>query len=306
MKKVIEHLISASVFAHVEKHEKIYTGASGAQLYVIAADGKEYVLKTAAPGGRHMEEYKKEYAFYELNHTLRLPFAPEVVYMENHARHGIILVMKRYRPIAHSEWGRELQFRAVDLCAEFNSVPADKLASIARFSPAAIDPIFTEKPYREWKTVLGQHRGEFDDSILDEIYKYIGLACPVLNGEPHYACHGDFHPENILMDGNRLVICDWQNVNIGKSIGDITFFISRGLGFGININADDLLDYYCGRLSQRKGIPIEKAALLKERYAATLLNVFSFWAYHLKNCSVERVAAQFDEMAKAYHYLVHN
>ena len=134
-----------AVFAAIEKQEKIHTGASGAELFVITADGKEYVLKTANPKGRHLEEYKKEFAFYALN-----------------------------------------------------------------------------------------------------------------------------------------------------------------LGFGININSDALLDHYCEKLSGYKGIPIEKSILLKERHAATLLNIFSFWAYHLKNCKRERVAAQFDEMVKAYHYLVRN
>jgi len=306
MDAIISHLTNKSVFAHVEKIERIYTGASGAELFAIVAGGNEYVLKTASPIGRHIADYQRECSFYELNRTLRLSFAPEIVYMENHPEHGIIIVMKRYKSISHNEWDRELQFRAVDLCAELNSVPTESVSGLACFVPAVIDPDFTQKSYSEWKTVLSQHRGEFDDLILDEIYKNICLVCPVLNSEPHYVCHGDFHSENILMDDDRLMLCDWQNVGIGKCIGDISFFISRSIGFGINVNPDELLDHYCEMLSIKKAFEIKKSVLLKERYASSVLNIFSFWAYHLKKCSREKVAMYFDEMVKGYTYLVNN
>ena len=136
-------------------------------------------------------------------------------------------------------------------------------------------------------------------NLLDVIYKNLEEACSVLNSAPQYVCHGDFHPENVLSDGKQLYICDWQGVNIGKCVGDISFFISRGLGFGIQINTEKLLAYYCERLSEYIGIEIEPGILQREHSASTLFVTFSFWADYLKNASYERVAKHFLEMENA-------
>jgi len=295
-----------SVFVNPEIIEEICIGASGAELAVVVDKRKEYVLKVAAPNGRHIEGYTKEYSFYQLNRSLRFSFTPEVVYMEDHLEHGIILVMQCYKPISISEWSKELQFRAVDLCAMLNSVHPDKISSIAHFVPTKIDSDFAANSYKLWKTVLSQHESIFDERILGEIYKNIDIVCPILNEEPYYTCHGDFHPENILLDEGKLIICDWQNIGIGKSIGDISFFISRGTNLGVNIDSDELLDYYCEKLSEYKSVKIKKSNLLKERYASNVLNTLLFWAYHLNNCSREKVALHFNEMVKGYYFLTDN
>lgn len=306
MYKIFNYLMDKKIIEKFEKTEKINTGASGAELYFINDRENEYVLKIASQNGKHIKEYEKEYSFYKLNQSLQLPFVPKVVYIEYHAQHGIILLLKRYKPILHNEWDKKMQFRAVDLCAKLNSIPINNLSGLVKFTPMEINREFSKNSYNEWKFVLSQHKGDFDELILENIYKDLDLVCPYLNNPPQYVCHGDFHPENILMDNDNLLICDWQNIGIGKCIGDISFFISRGMGFGININSDELLDFYCERLSVYKGMPINKSALLKERYAAALLNIFSFWAYYLKDANKERVAAQYDEMVKAYNFLTSN
>lgn len=247
-----------------------------------------------------MKSYRKEYDFYQLNQNIQLPYIPKIIYAEIHSAYGILLVMECYKSIAHNQWDFDLQKRAVDLCAKLNSVPVKQLAPLGiQWNPMQIDKDFTRNSYQTWVNVIEEHEGRFNRNVLDVIYKNLVEVYSVLNSPPQYVCHGDFHPENVLTDGEQLYICDWQGINIGKCVGDISFFISRGLGFGIHIDAEMLLAYYCERLSEYTGIEIESGTLQKELSASTLLVTFSFWANYLKNSSYERVAEHFLEMENA-------
>ncbi|MDR1630024.1 MAG: aminoglycoside phosphotransferase family protein [Oscillospiraceae bacterium] len=308
IKNIIHYLVDKRVFYDVTEVNPITVGASGARLFSVIDGEQKYVLKHTHESShqekRHIHSYQKELLFYELNQRLKLPYVPDMIYSERHSDYGILLVMRYYSPLLHDQWTSEMQKSAVDLCAKFNSIAIEQMGPLGlSFQKTEIDKAFTEKSYQVWKGVLAQHRGCFDEVLFEEIYKNIDIVCPVLNDEPHYVCHGDFHPENLLYDDKNLYICDFQNIDVGKAIGDISFFISRGTGFAIKMDTDALLDYYCEKLSEYKGIPIDRATLIKERCASAVLNIFSFWAYHLKNCSYERVSGQFNEMVKSYQHL---
>lgn len=308
MNKWLTYLIEKGVFKEVISCEPITLGAGGAKLFTINTGNKKYVLKIAHESFRsdaaYLSSYQKELAFYRLNQQLQLPYIPKVVYCEHHPEYGILLVMEYYEAISHEQWNLNFQKQTVDICARFNSIPVDKVAPLGlEWNPTQIDKEFTHNAYLDWVEILEEHGDKFDRKLLDEIYENIKIVCDVLNKEPQYLCHGDFHPENVLTDGKQLYICDWQGVNIGKSVGDISFFISRGMGFGIPMDEEILLDYYCERLSEYTGTPIEKTTLLKEKAASNLLTTFSFWAHYLKGSSYEAVAGHFEGMVRAYHCL---
>ena len=94
---------------------------------------------------------------------------------------------------------------------------------------------------------------------------------------------------------------DWQNIHIGKSAGDISFFVDRGSNFGISMNRVDLFKYYAERISEYTGKIISYDQILKEDSASTLLTTFSFWAEYLKDAPYERVAYIFNQMVSAYN-----
>ena len=301
---VLRYLTEKKVWKDVVSCVPITLGASGARLFTVTDGEKQYVLKMAHESfhcdEERLQSYRKEYAFYRLNQNLQLPYVPVVVYAEEHPVYGILLVMKHYETVAHEQWDLELQKKAVDLCARLNCVPVDALDALGiQWNPARIDAEFTRNSYQAWIEVLDEHEGRFDRNVLDEIYKNLEAVCPVLNSEPQYICHGDYHPENILSDGENLYICDWQGITIGKCVGDISFFLSRGMGMGISMDADTLLSYYCERLSEYKGMEINPEILQKERSASALLTTFSFWAFYLKGASCESVAGHFAEMEEA-------
>ncbi|BCN28999.1 aminoglycoside phosphotransferase family protein [Anaeromicropila herbilytica] len=305
---IFSYLENNQIFTNNVTYKAITIGAGGAKVYIITDGEKKYVLKHI-PKYLHTDiniynSYERELHFYELNELLRLPYIPNTIFHENSNEHGIILVMNYYSPINKESWNINLQKQAIDICAKINSIPIDKINSLdLQHQKIEINKQSTENSYNDWKFVLSQHKDKFEDKVLDEIYKNIEIVCPVLNSEPHCLCHGDFHPENILYDGDQLFVCDWQGINIGKSINDISFFISRGLGMGIDMKEEQLLDYYCERVSLYKNKIINKEKLLKEKYASTVLCTFSFWAQYLKNSSFEQVAIQYNGMVDAFQKL---
>lgn len=304
----ITYLTEIGVFKDVLSCEPITLGSGGAKLFTVTDKGKRYVLKVAHKSFRDtadfMKSYEKELAFYQLNKQLKLPYLPNTIYAENHPQYGVLLVMDCYLPIAHNQWNLTLQKQAVDLCAKFNSTPLELVKPLGlQYAPVQIDKEFTHNSYQAWVEVLNEHGNKFDRKLLDEMYKNIEIVCTVLNQNPQYLCHGDFHPENVLYDGEQMYICDWQGVHIGKSVGDFSFFLSRGMGFGIRMPEDTLLDYYVERLSEYTGTQINKTTLLKEKAASNLLVTFSHWANYLKGCPYETVAGHFNGMVTDYFLL---
>ena len=76
--------------------------------------------------------------------------------------------MDCYKSITHEQWTPNDQMKAVDLCARMNSLDTALLSGLnLHFCKTVIDRDFTEKAYEDWKFVLGQHRGRFDEALLN-------------------------------------------------------------------------------------------------------------------------------------------
>ena len=60
-----------------------------------------------------------------------------------------------------------------------------------------------------------------DDEQKKEIIKYIEKL-----PDGNTICHGDLHPENILVSKNKLYVIDWSNASSGNPLGDVarTFY----------------------------------------------------------------------------------
>jgi len=305
IKNIVKYLTDKKVFTDITSIEPINTGASGAKLFLISDSKNNYVLKNAHHNnGGHINSYINEYDFYKLNDKLKLPFVPETLYYENHRDYGIVLVLCFYKPISHNEWDTELLLKAVGLCAELNSLDIETVSDLnLNFNKVKIDHKFAKQSYEAWKYVINRHTGYFDSVIIDKIYKNLDIVCPILNAEPHYICHGDFHPENILSDGKKLFICDWQNISLGKCMVDISFFISRATAFGIEINDNELFDYYCAKLSEYRQTMVDKSILQKDKDASVVLNTFLYWAYYLKDGGIERISPLFESMVNSFNNL---
>lgn len=302
--EILNYLISKGVLSNIQTAEPVTLGQGGAKIYKIETNSKNYILKIAylslSCDENTMSSYRKELNFYRLNEKLKLSFVPKAFYCEEHPKYGILILLKCLNSVSHNEWSIELQKKAIDMVAKFNSLPIDLFEPIGiKWQPTVIDKNFSLEAYKDWVSVISEHEGKFDPKLLDAIYKNIYAVPSVLNTEPQYICHGDFHPENILSDGEELYMCDFQGINIGKAVGDPNFFISRGMGMGIKTDGEALIDYYAERLSIYTERDIKPETLMKERSACALLVTFSFWAHYLHGAPYEKVAEHFNEMINA-------
>jgi tRNA A-37 threonylcarbamoyl transferase component Bud32 len=100
--------------------------------------------------------------------------------------------------------------------------------------------------------LLGKYMAD-DDAVLDEKYlKSFKKALKLLN-ENHIR-HNDLHPDNVMIDGNRIYIIDYGRSNIVKGkVANIGDYFSKQHGDTIIINrfSSSLLDLYI-KLSYEK------------------------------------------------------
>jgi thiamine kinase-like enzyme len=63
-----------------------------------------------------------------------------------------------------------------------------------------------------------------DDEQKKEIIKYIEKL-----PDDNKICHGDLHPENLMVSKNKLYIIDWSNAYSGNPIGDVarTYYVLK-------------------------------------------------------------------------------
>ena len=310
--EILAWLMTQGVCPSIPEAVPVSMGAGGAKLYVLHCGEERYVLKLAHPSFRPGDmdwllSCRKEAAFYRLCGTMpeTADFVPEVRFAGEHPAFGVLLVMAYHEPVPHGAWNEDLLESAMDTCARLHSMDPALFAPLElERTPCQVRQEDAEQALAAWEKVLAEHPGVFIKSLLTEVYRHLNEACGILNRGPFCLCHGDFHPENLLWEKGRMYVCDWQNLHRGKPVGDVSFFCSRGRGFGIPLEEEKLLAYYCGRLSAYTGVRTELRELHRERCAASLMNVFMGWPYWLTGCTAERVAVQWNEMTDSLHGLL--
>jgi len=60
-----------------------------------------------------------------------------------------------------------------------------------------------------------------DDAALGDGLRRVEALADRLRDAPAAVCHGDYHPLNVLVDGDRLSVIDWTDAGIGDRHGDV-------------------------------------------------------------------------------------
>ena len=224
-----------------EELSPIMVGAGGACVY----SSDKYVIKYARLS--EMDVYaraacRKEFDFYEVFSESNMDFVPEII-IKTADSDEILIVMKKYSPVQLNEWDENLQKRAMELCARVNAVDAADFGKLFRAEGEGGDSSKEDSDtislsYQDWMNLQRKFPEHIDGGLLGEMYANFNKINAYADKIriPKTLCHGDFHPNNLLKHGEKLIICDWQGVCMGKGIGDAAFFISRGEDMGIEIN----------------------------------------------------------------------
>jgi aminoglycoside/choline kinase family phosphotransferase len=130
---------------------------------------------------------------------------------------------------------------------------------------------------------IGDHFVENVNRILDDLM------------EPNTLVHSDFRADNLMLDGNEIVLIDFQLVSVGCGMLDFAFFVGQSLTVEFRTaNFDALLTIYLAELAAH-GVEFSRADAL-DKYKRAL--VFGLaWPVSLSGS-----LAQLDDRGKALAY----
>ena len=280
------------------------TGASGADVWKCTRGGArcvaKYVEKTAVSG----DVWRGSLREYDLLAAeTKLDFLPEVIFARRD-EDALLIVEPEYRPIEANAWTEELLRRAMELCAQLHASDIAPFRAVSAPESAQEDGWKPADSLALWLRLAEKFPDTADRALLEKICADFA-AVPARVGAlglPEGPVHGDCHPENFLLDGDRMRLCDWQGANIGCGVGDVSFFISRGADMGVKMDENALIEAYLAALG-RRGIALSREAFDRSCAASTLTVSFRFWAMFLQNAPEERVAEIYRPMAAAYRLL---
>ena len=291
-----------NVFEYLHGHDvtEIKVGQSGANVYEI---DESYVLKHVVRQ-RLKEElfvtYTREALFYRSQMIRQRIYLPEVLQVET-SENEILILMKKYsRPERCTINVEMIQKITKSLAALHTDIPPFFICKDQKKAEPLSDQIITECLYG-WKSVLAEHTGSFSESQLNEIAGKINNLIEWHDTEERVLIHGDFHWDNLLEDENgNILICDWQGVNLGGASGDLSFFLSRLDGDGIQIDAAIFLDYYVNAIWKLSGKQIQRQDIIQHMNVANVIISFLFWHQYLHGSSEERVRDIYSKMTNDF------
>lgn len=293
----------ASVFLQEHVHDKISTGKSGADVYAVGGD---MLLKHARcgeiPDPTVWDSYVREAQMYAWFHEKHISWVPELLY-EHRTPQEVILLLRRYRMLTHEEAACRLS-EIIKMLACVHSLPAPDFLDTPKRSYTALPPERLRECLEGWKSVLAEHGHRFDAKGAAFVAEYFNLVNEYFYPQNFTLIHGDFHCDNLLMDGHgALFICDWQNASIGTPASDIAFFLSRLSADGISLDADALIESYCAAAAVA-GAPAGAKTLRCDMTLSSLNTAFLFWYQYLHENPPERVGSVFYKMVADMDWLL--
>lgn len=287
---------------------QIRVGQSGADVYEI--DG-EYVLKYGARhslGDSLFEKYARETQFYRMadkrGYLHKRGYLPKVYKAEVSTQEFMIL-MKKYHRLERNALSEEVIRKIAKTLALLHTdeIPSFLLQNNEKTKTLTRQEI--QDCLSGWKSVLAEHPGLFEKSAVEQIADKINSLIVWHDLEKKVLVHGDCHWDNFLEDNTgNLLLCDWQNVNVGGASGDIGFLASRLGADGIQLDMTYFLDSYVTEVRELTGKHLQKQDIVRHIAAANVITSFVFWHEYLHNSLEKRVCEIYDKMVNDFMSLL--
>lgn len=285
-------------------------GKSGAQVYDI--EGK-YVLKRvqrqALWDDAQYAAYRREALWYESAADSGLQCLPEIIDIRN-TDDEIVILMKRYRTLSREEFAVRLQQGGTGnaaVCRCMSSI----MEALAAVHTAAIPAFLLQERHAArpltdaqikasvegWRSVLREHPGAFDESVLERIAAEINEIIRWHDSEKAVLNHGDFHWDNLLQnEKGDIIICDWQGVSAGQASGDLSFFFGRLRADNIRLDEQEAVTFYAQEIKRLSGRIVTWEEIDAHMRAADVITSFVFWHQYLHGNLEERVRGIYEGM----------
>jgi aminoglycoside phosphotransferase (APT) family kinase protein len=171
-------------------------GVSGAAVFLVEAGGRRFVLRMEGPAS----PLRNPHQYVSMRFAAEAGIAPRIHYLDADDR-VVMMDFIEDRPLEAHPGGR--QGLAQGVGAMLKKLQALPLFSAFMDYPDIVDRLWTHV----CKT------GLFADGVLDAASQRLvdNRAAYALDAEKYVSSHNDILPRNLLFDGERLWLIDWEN-----------------------------------------------------------------------------------------------
>ncbi len=284
--------------------KKISIGKSGANVYELENNRiAKHVLHNQIEDASLWEAYRKEALFYSTYSESEYSFLPKV-YSNICTNDEILIIMKKYHPIAPHEVDEALLCKIMDVLAKIHNMKIPDLWVDKDRSPIFLDDTTISESMDGWQKVLKAHGDYFASHWLQTIGENINQLNTLFFEPQVWLIHGDFHCDNIMLDEDgNVIVCDWQNYSAGEISGDISFLLSRLSAGGFKFNQSKVIEMYC-KCAKELGISVDPWKIDTQMRLANLNTSFRFWHIYLHNATRESVESIYSKMTKDAEVLI--
>ncbi len=266
--------------------DKITVGQSGTEVYETEQKYiAKYVRRDLLQSDEAWASYQREAQFYSSMASEQYRFLPRIYHCRR-TEDEIEILMQRYHPISRADFDDTMLSKVMDVLVQIHAMPVPAFLPQTNTEPLQLDNDEICRCFRGWSEVIGEHGDIFSKETLIRISEKFNAINKQAYTAKNVCCHGDFHFDNLLLDGNgNIIVCDWQNVSRGHASGDISFFLSRLSADGVEISKEKAIRFYC----QHTPADITPDEISVQMSLANLNTSFIHWHRYLHGSSAERV-----------------
>jgi aminoglycoside phosphotransferase (APT) family kinase protein len=187
-------------------------GATAASVFRIEAGGRRYLLRIEGPAS----PLRNPHQYVALRTAAEAGIAPRVYYADEAARVAVMDFVEQ-QPLQNYPGGPRALARATgELLRRLQETPAL--------------PYFVEYPdivARLWAHIC--RTGLFGPGVLDRYTEHLALVREryVWDSAKSVSAHNDAIPSNILFDGNRLWLVDWESAYRNDPLVDVAIVLDN-------------------------------------------------------------------------------
>lgn len=279
---------------YFKKHiiKKISIGNSGASVYSV---DKDKILKyiTSKSSDNEWRLTLKEnmiYNYFIQNNILSVP----KIITNYKSKDEIFILMKKYNDFSKNEINDDYIDKISSLLAYFHSLDIPNFLEYSQEKEMSLNQI--KYCYNRWRSIIEEHDSSFSLEKISKLADNINSFIKYFGCKNKCFIHGDFHINNILInDKNNLILCDWQNGQIGNPSYDLALFISRLNADNIKFNEELLIKKYI-YYSNLLGNSIKEEDIISYMSYSNIKISFTIWYYYLNNNTSDRVHKIYDRM----------
>lgn len=278
------------------KVTEIGGGKSGAEVYELNGDTilkhivrwklKPYLFDTCT----------REALFYQSKADNTRGYLPKLLKAEI-SDDEIILVIKKYARPDRRDINESLLRKITGTLARIHTDTVPAFLECDRKPAELPDEKYITDTVNGWKSVLDEHPGVFDAAPLDAVAEKIRGIVAWHDSEERVLVHGDFHWDNLLVDGQgNILACDWQVVSVGRASDDLGFFMNRLGADGIILDPESFLRLYADALRKLTGRVLDTKNVIRHIRAANVIASFFFWHLYIHGSDTGRVRGIYERM----------